>query len=319
MTRSEENISLMFAVALAFLKQNAKTTATLPDKFAPLQIDFAAAVPIIFEYRDKLSVNIKTLTANKKKARAQLENKLVYLDSRLRAYANVNDQAELSAAIKYTKSSISHMNESELLGVAYTIYSKTNTNIVALEKYKILPATLIELKALMDSYKLLQETKAISTAERKILNNKLSTLIKTSTVTLKKIDLLINVLDSINPDFVAQYKLVRKVKAVPSIPSMVQLKFVNSNDSSPIEGVKAAFTLQTDETNKVAANNSKTKTIKKKSAKKGNFRIKSLQEGTYILNISAPSFSDETITIDISKDNPLVRTISLKPNTNTES
>ena len=218
MTRSEENISLMFAVALAFLKQNAKTTATLPDKFAPLQIDFAAAVPIIFEYRDKLSVNIKTLTANKKKARAQLENKLVYLDSRLRAYANVNDQAELSAAIKYTKSSISHMNESELLGVAYTIYSKTNTNIVALEKYKILPATLIELKALMDSYKLLQETKAISTAERKILNNKLSTLIKTSTVTLKKIDLLINVLDSINPDFVAQYKLVRKVKAVPSIP-----------------------------------------------------------------------------------------------------
>ena len=100
---------------------------------------------------------------------------------------------------------------------------------------------------------------------------------------------------------------------------MVQLKFVNSNDSSPIEGVKAAFTLQTDETNKVAANNSKTKTIKKKSAKKGNFRIKSLQEGTYILNISAPSFSDETITIDISKDNPLVRTISLKPNTNTES
>jgi len=308
MNKIQENTTLKFGNVSTYLAKKSTITALLPG-YTPVYTRFKGLLDDIYVTRDKLAIDIKTLTAKKKKARTELRGKLAGIASKTEVYASINNLPELVQAVHYNKSAIDKMSDADLLGAAFTVYDKANSVIASLATYFVLPATLIEFKALIDNYRVLINTTAVGEAERITLTAKLVSLIAAADAELVTLDKLVSLIESSQSNFFDEYHNAHRVRSTPSSSFVLMASVIDALTEDPIQGVKAVFVLQPEKGKTLTK---AVEPIVKKSAAKGNFKIKNMPVGIYLVTITKAGYADQVITVEITDEGKVKLNIELE-------
>jgi len=131
---------------------------------------------------------------------------------------------------------------------------------------------------------------------------------------LDNIDALVEIVRISQPEFYSGYKSARKI--IDTAVGSLQVKgFVT--DASTGEGLKGAtvsFELNNNSNGLLKAKASSSESVKKKTADKGGFNIKTLTEGTYSATVSKNGYADVVTTIAVTNGELAMLNVELVKN-----
>jgi len=137
----------------------------------------------------------------------------------------------------------------------------------------------------------------VGTTDGEQSTQQLATLFNTLKTNWAKIDKLVAMVQTAQPNFYQEYLNVRKVISTGNGSFALQASATEINSGEPIS--KATFTFApSNGLLKSAATNGKDNIVKKTAAK-GKFNIKSMPEGTYTVTITKPGYKDLVVTVSV--------------------
>jgi hypothetical protein len=137
----------------------------------------------------------------------------------------------------------------------------------------------------------------VGTTDGEQSTQQLVTLFNTLKTNWAKIDKLVAMVQTAQPNFYQEYGNVRKIISTGNGSFALQASATELNSGEPIS--KATFTFApSNGLLKSAATNGKDNIVKKTAAK-GKFNIKSMPEGTYTVTITKPGYKDQIITMNV--------------------
>jgi hypothetical protein len=296
MTGYQESYEKMTLSSDNFLLANATITATLPlfsTYFTVIQSTVAQIQAVQVQQETDKSGN----TVVKNQYRVALIAQTIDVGRRVVAYAiNVNNNI-LLAQVDYTESDLKKSSDVNLISIAQVIHDSANTNIAALATYGVTAAILTTMQTAITNFSGAIPKGRVGTTDGEQSTQQLATLFNTLKTNWAKIDKLVAMVQTAQPNFYQEYLNVRKVISTGNGSFALQASATEINSGEPIS--KATFTFApSNGLLKSAATNGKDNIVKKTAAK-GKFNIKSMPEGTYTVTITKPGYKDQVVTINV--------------------
>ncbi len=289
----------MYLVSDEFLTANNSITVGLP-KFEDFNSAFRGGIAQIQVSNEQQSFDKSGIAGNK----SQLRKLLVALGAdtarKIQAYAKIGDNQILLSESKFTVSDLKNATDSELEAYSKSIYDMGQTYFRGLALYGISTETQLALSKAITDFKVAIPTPRNGAISTKQSTEQIAKAIITCDEALDKIDALVEIVRVSQPDFYSGYKSARKI--IETGAGSLQVKgFVT--DAGTGEGLKGATLSFVQNSNgnglmKAAASNS-AEAMKKKTANKGGFNIKSLSEGTYTVTIRKNGYADVVSTVAV--------------------
>jgi len=298
----------MYLTTDDFLSANDSITTTLP-RYQEFHVSFQNGISQIRLSNEQQSID-KSGIANKK---SQLRKLLVKLGAdtsrKIQSYAKIeNNQILLS------ESDFKYATDSDLETFAQSTYDTAQTQLGNLAQYGVTNETQNDLIRALTDFRA-----AMPTPRNGAIGTKLSTeqIAKAFTATdkaLDNIDALVEIVRISQPEFYSGYKSARKI--IDTAVGSLQVKgFVT--DASTGEGLKGAtvsFELNNNSNGLLKAKASSSESVKKKTADKGGFNIKTLTEGTYSATVSKNGYADVVTTIAVTNGELAMLNVELVKN-----
>jgi hypothetical protein len=216
--------------------------------------------------------------------------------SKLVSLANNTSNIILLQEVNYTKSQIKRLGDQKLKNLAQVVYNLANEHKTELEPYLVDAVLLKALSDAMENFNncLVKPKEGQNTG--KYYTQKIADQFKESETILKNLDIIAETLLTSNPEFYQNYKNSRKALSGNSTGISLKVKVKDAETDEGVEGATAAIALYN---TKKAAVDSKSEVIKKRTAKKGGFNIKSLAAATYQVTITKLGYVEQVLTINI--------------------
>lgn len=295
MTNKQESTEKMSVATVAYLLANPTITAGLPNFPAYFTVIQTTNTQIqAAQVQQEADKSGDTVT--KKLARATLIAQAIDVSRRVVAYAtNVNNNA-LLILVNYTESDLNRSSDTKLVGSCQVIRDNANANVAALAPYGVTAPILTTLQASITSFNTSIPKVRVDTTDRGEATKLLASLFKTLLSNWAKIDTLVEMVRTAQPNFYNEYQLVRKVivMGTGSLALKVQANDAQSGDSL----ANVTLTLTPANTALRAASTAKT-TVVKKTAKGGGSNYKSLADGDYTVVAKKPGFKDVVTTVSV--------------------
>jgi hypothetical protein len=296
MTGYQESYEKMTLSSDNFLLANATITATLPlfsTYFTVIQSTVAQIQAVQVQQETDKSGN----TVVKNQYRVALIAQTIDVGRRVVAYAiNVNNNI-LLAQVDYTESDLKKSSDVNLVSIAQVIHDSANANVAALATYGVTAAILTTMQTAITNFSGAIPKGRVGTTDGEQSTQQLATLFNTLKTNWAKIDKLVAMVQTAQPNFYQEYLNVRKVISTGNGSFALQASATEINSGEPIS--KATFTFApSNGLLKSAATNGKDNIVKKTAAK-GKFNIKSMPEGTYTVTITKPGYKDQVVTINV--------------------
>ena len=303
----------MYLTADEFLSANDSITTTLP-RYQEFRASFQNGISQIRSSNEQQSID-KSGIANKK---SQLRKLLVKLGAdtsrKIQSYAKIENNQILLSEAKFSESDFKYATDSDLETFAQSTYDTAQTQLGNLAQYGVTNETQNDLIRALTDFRA-----AMPTPRNGAIGTKLSTeqIAKAFTATdkaLDNIDALVEIVRISQPEFYSGYKSARKI--IDTAAGSLQIKgFVT--DASTGEGLKGAtvsLELNNNSNGLLKAKASSSESVKKKTADKGGFNIKTLTEGTYSATVSKNGYADVVTTIAVTNGELAMLNVELVKN-----
>jgi hypothetical protein len=296
MTGYQESYEKMTLSSDTFLLANATITATLPlfsTYFTVIQSTVAQIQAVQVQQETDKSGN----TVVKNQYRVALIAQTIDVGRRVVAYAiNVNNSV-LLAQVNYTESDLKKSSDVNLVSIAQVIHDSANANVAALATYGITAAILTTMQTSITNFSGAIPKGRVGTTDGEQSTQQLATLFNTLKTNWAKIDKLVEMVKTAQPNFYQEYHNVRKVISTGNGSFALQASATELNSSEPISKATFTFAPSNGLLKSVVANSKDN--IVKKTAAKGKFNIKSMPEGTYTVTITKPGYKDQVVTVNV--------------------
>lgn len=212
MKRIEENKLVMFKAVQAVLAKNQTAADTLPALVSS-QDSFTALINNITETDRELGTVTVGKVASKDKVEKDLTAALLSLKGALASYARKTNNTELSLLVKFTKSSLKELGDTDLENTAKTVLEIVEANKPALVTYGVDEAEITGFNETVANFKSATAETKTSFSEKSGARVSLTELFKEGDAILKdELDNLMLRMQSKYPDFDKAFKSARVIK-----------------------------------------------------------------------------------------------------------
>ena len=271
-------------------------------------------LPLIEQNRDAQIIETSGITTDKSDKRAAMVEKALFIVSRLQSYANTTSNVELNAGVSYTQSDLRKSRDGDLVGICNSIVTKATANAANIVNYGVTAAMITELQGAIIAFSATLPKPKAAKSQTKTATENLRILFKEADLLLtKRLDLDIEMFKTTKPDFYSQYKTARYYTSIGRKVMALTGKVTMAEVGGPIKGVTFTFTPQLNGLARDAGTDT-VKTIVKKSADKGNFRIANLQEGTYQVVVRKIGFKEQVLTVNVANGETTKLKVELEKN-----
>lgn len=292
-TNQESKLNMYFAVR-NFIIPNETVAKSIPfftAKYAP----FESTIKEIQAISEMQKDAITGIAKEKKKLKESLINISADYSKMLAAIAKFANDDKLMDKVRFRISELRRMTDVALRDYAQIIYDKVEANIDKLTQYEITPDTQKIFKDSINTYDASLSTPRTGIAEKSQATKKLASLFDAADAALIELDFAIEAGEPKQSDFFNGYKAVRKLVDTGSGKLALKATATDLASGEPVKGV--LFTFKPDGAK--AALSSGNGEINKKTAEKGSFHIKNMQEGTYRVSVSKPGYKSKEVTVSI--------------------
>lgn len=296
MTSYQEGYEKMSLASVTFLNANATITATLPN-FTGYFTTVQTTNTQILAAQVQQEADKSGDTTAKKQLRATLIAQAIDVSRRVVAYATNLNNSALLALVNYTESDLKKASDQKLVSSCQVIRDNANTNVAALATYGITAAIITTLQTSITNFNNSIPKGRVDTTDSGEATKLLATLFKTLSANWDKIDTLVEMVRTSQPNFYNEYIKVRKVIEMGTGSLPLKIKATNAQTGAP----EANVTLTLAPVNgqfKAAAINDKN-VIVKKTAAGGGANYKSLPDGDYIVNAKKPGFKETNTNVSV--------------------
>jgi len=257
----------------------------------------------LFQLNEEHTTDGSGASSALKQLRLKLINTSFSIGSKVAAYARfIGDQLLLSE-VNFTKTDLRARNYQNLVSAGEIIYDRANALISSLTDHKITAVMLTDYKALLDECRKAIPSPRISINKKASTGKSMSQLIRASVLLLEDMDAYIEVIHESNTVIFEAYKRARKINKLPSKRQAVVGKITEASSNSPIKGATISFySYSDDQTLKAAANGNVNPRpmLVKRSAARGGFKVNSLPDGMYRVEIKRTGFKTVTSIVAVS-------------------
>lgn len=292
MSNQDEAMVKSFEEVLSLLLKNSAILDPLP-KYPTLLALVQQYLPEIRQLVQALDSNTAGIAVGKSDLRANIETRTLDMSGKLTSYANDNNDPVMLADIYYTPSGLSHCADLTLVTHANKVCTIATKNIDDVTSYKITKEDVTDLTKLATELNEKLNAPSEGKKDKGDLYKTFKAKVKLMKAVLKNMDKEMLILRSSEPEFYDHYLKARKIVVMGTRKMALICSLFNALTKKGLEGVTITI---------VTADNSHTLKLTTKTALKGGARIKSLEEGTYLVTFSKQGFASQTITIYINSN-----------------
>jgi len=297
MNSKQSSVYSMLRRIVTFLKKEANALSSLLV-LAQLLTELETNLNEIDTLKEQQATDITGLSKQKEALRKVSIQKAIEVSSAIRAYAKITANVILAKEIYYTESDLRKASDNELNTILGVIYSAALRNQTELLNYGLTEERMNDFKTNIDAYKAAIGTPKTGSIGRKQITDRLASLFSTELDTVAKIDLLIETLKFTNPTLYAEYQGNRKINYFSS-SLMVNSAITDAETRLGLPGVQMTFML-----NGITV-------LEKTTGDLGGTKIKSIDPGIYTVNLSKPTYVNQTITVSIPGDDLITVTAAM--------
>jgi len=281
--------SSMLVVTRDYLNQNIIITNGI-SQFAALFAVFITGISQFLTLRELYTADRKGFKKSKEALKADLILKLCDIARRIVSYAKITGNPVLLAEVNYNEKKLAKVRDADLRDIAQIVYTRGNTNLLALAPYGVTATTLTTLKTAIDAYATAQPKTALARKDRKVMNMQMQTSLKDLYSQLDKIDSLVDLVKITQPQFYNGYLEARRVAKPATSPLSLRGKATDSATNKMLGYVNLTL---------VPISESNTPILTKRSSSEGGFIVRNLSAGNYTLISKKYGYKTQTQTISI--------------------
>lgn len=287
----------MYMTVRDYLLQNATLTAELPG-FPEFFTSVQNGINRIQVLQEMKEAKITGITAAKNQLKETLVGQAVDISRKLVAYAAISNNLVLQREVKYSESELKRSVDTILKDQAQVIYARASAHVKELAAFGVSETLLANLLEAIQAFNAAIPKVRLGVTEKHQTVNQLEDSFVLVDVTIKKIDVLMEIVRNTQPVFYNGYKAARKIVDTGVKYSALKGNVKDKITDKPIMGVQFRFELL--EGKEILADEP-FHPIEKKSARHGNFIIKSMPEGSYAVRISKPGYKEQTVNVNVSE------------------
>jgi hypothetical protein len=283
----------MYLAVRNFVSQNESIARVIP-KFAESYTNLQNAtneIQLIGEIQgaDKTGVAI-----DKNKLKANLIALAVRNSRKISALAKFNNNDTLLKEIRFNESDLIRIQEVTLKDNCQTIYDRCQSNLQSLAEHGITAETQKTFLDAIIAFNNALETPRTKIGEKKKATERLAVLFDTADKSIEMLDYAVGIVKDEQIDFFNAYKTNRKLVDTNTGNVSLRARAIDLLNGTPLKGVTFTFKPEGFKMNFPGEE------MTKKTAEKGSFHIKNMQEGTYKVMVSKPGYKDKEASISIS-------------------
>jgi len=295
-SRQESKLSMYLAVK-DYLTTNSAVVNSLPN-YSGYSAAFWCAIGQIQSYGEEQMFDKTGLRASKDQLKLTLGMLTMDASRKLQAYARYANNQLLLSETKYTESDLKNATDHELRDMAQGVYDRAQGNLNALEAYGITAATQSALLSTIQGYVQAIPKPRIGKTETKQSTQQLAKAFADADSALASIDVTVEMVKLLQPNFYNGYKSVRKLIATGRSKLAVKGLVTDQASGQPLK--KALLSFSPDGNGLMAKSaTSVGPVLVKKTADKGGFIVKSLPAGSYSVACHKSGYAGQTATLTV--------------------
>jgi len=236
-------------------------------------------------YINQITQDVTGAAADKQQKRDIVEEKTWFVACRIKSYATVSNNKDLSKAINFSRSVLDTCAAKTLLGHANNMHLLANTHKTALANYGITTNLLSDFQTKIDAFSLVINKPAAVWSTKREAYPALTRIYQQLQILIKnRLDMDMMVFAGTNPDFYNGYLNARVVYDTPSQTMALRLTVLNQETHQPIEGVNVHIP---------DAN------INRTTSPSGVCEVQNLSEGNHTIDFDHPEYNPFNYTVII--------------------
>ena len=289
----------MYLVSDEFLNADNSITQILP-KFQEFYAAFQDGILQIRSSSEQQSIDKSGIADTKSQLRKLLIAQAADGSRKVQAYAKVENNLTLLSEVKFSISDLKLATDEELETYARSIHTKIKAHLADLTSYGLTPESQNYLSKLIVDFKVATPTPRNGTISTKQSTEQMAKGFVISDEALDKIDALVEIVRISQPDFYSGYRSARKIIGTGGGSLQVKGFVTDAGTGEGLKGVTLSFEPNSNDNGMMkAAASSSSEALKKRTADKGGFNIKSLVEGTYTVTVRKNGYTDVVNTIAV--------------------
>jgi hypothetical protein len=260
--------------------------------------NFPAVFTVFTDLFEKIKLQVKQQYLNKTGIAAQkmpfkqsLIDQVMDSSRKLHTFAHFTNKTDLLTITRITETELKVCSDDELYNIALGLFEEGERNIAELVSYGITGETQNRFNKVTNEFSEAMVKWRISVIDKKNATKSLAASFKELDQVLNKLDLILEIVHTSNPDLYAGYREMRKIKV--SSRSTIDMKIVvkDALTNDPIRNAQVIIAPVADEANP----DFEEETIERKTAEKGGCYEKSLSLGAYTITASRVDYFPQTI------------------------
>ena len=259
---------------------------------------WAEKIPLIESNRDLQTLETTGITTDKTTKRAAMAEKALFLENRLQSYANAVGNSELKESVQYSATDLKKARDTDVVGICNTILAQANAYAASIADYGVTAAMITDFQAAIATYSSTLAKPKAAKSQTKTATENLTRLFKEADdLLVNRLDLDIELFKVSSPEFYSQFKTARIVIPTGGGSTSVLGNVTNAATGEAMRGVSFTFVVENAQLAK-AAGEEVVKSIVKKSAGKGGFRV-SLPENTYRVIVEKIGYKKKEVVVTV--------------------
>ena len=284
----------MYLAVRDFLLQNGAITKDLPNYEANFK-DLQITIEEIQSIAEVQKSNIKGFAKNKRLLKEKLMILVLDNSHKLNAFATFSGNVNLQAEVKITRSTLLRAPDTGIRDYAQIIFDKAESNFEALTGYGITKETQTEMSDYISRYNAALSGPRVAKTETVKATKQMSSLFEHAELLLSAISAAIGIIKIAQPIFIKGFETAKKVVMTGTTSLALRASAVDSRNGAAVKGAK--FVFRPENMNLAEGEQAE---IVKTTAEKGNFRIRSIKQGTYNVTISKPGYKEKIVSVVVS-------------------
>lgn len=209
---------------------------------------------------------------------------------KLSAFATNTNNNVLLKQVSYSESVVRRKTDDKIGAFSQGIHDIGAQYVGSLAEYQITTETLAVFQTLIDNYTNAYNSNDLESATNKQMNQQETEYLKTLQTNWEKMDILMEMVKTSDPEFYQAYKNARKLDKISKGTVMLKVKITEADNGSEMANVNLTVT---------PASTTEGETITRRTGTSGSSQFADLTEGTYTITATKPGYKNVTITVNV--------------------
>jgi hypothetical protein len=278
----------MYLAVRNYGNQNQAVTSRIP-KF---ELSFGRLKEIITELQligKKQGVNKTGITVDKNKLKKALIAMAVKYSNKVAILAKLNDNSKLLNEVRLNESDLAKLSGATLKDRVQLIYDRVEANLASLEEQEVTAETQKRFLETITAFNNALATPRTGIAEKREATNRLLVLFDEADSEIEIMDLAAGSAKDDFPEFFTGYRTSRKLVETSSGSLALKATATELINGDPLSGALFRFRLESSDNGEMV----------KKTSKKGNFHVKSMDPGIYQVEVSKQGYKNREVSVNV--------------------